>query len=84
MLVINIVTKLIQVSSVTSASACSLSKVQIMYLYRATSFMPIVLFKVYFLLNAEILQGNTAVFLILHSLIRLVTSAGNFHRTKLQ
>ena len=42
------------------------------------------LFEIYSLLNAEVLQGNTAVFSILHSLIRLITSARNFHGTKSQ
>ena len=55
-----------------------------MYLHRTTNLMLRILFKVYFLLNAEVLQGNTAVFSILHSLIRLIISARNFHGTKSQ
>ena len=43
-----------------------------------------ILFKIYYLLNVEILQRNTAVFSILHSLIRLITSARNFHGAKSQ
>ena len=55
-----------------------------MYLHRTTNLMLRILFKVYFLLNAEVLQGNTAVFSILHLLIRLIISARNFHGTKSQ
>ena len=54
------------------------------YLYKTTSIMSRIIFKVYFLLNAEVLHGNSAVFSILHSLIRLITSARNFPRTTSQ
>ena len=52
-----------------------LSTVQVMYLYRTTSLMLRIFFKKHFLLNVEILQGNSAVFSILHLLIILITSA---------
>ena len=52
-----------------------LSTVQVMYLYRTTSLMLRIFLKKYFLLNVEILQGNSAVFSILHLLIILITSA---------
>ena len=45
-----------------------LSTVQFIYFYRTTSLMSKILFKICFSLNNEVLQGNTAVFLILHSL----------------
>ena len=55
-----------------------------MYLYRTISLMLRILFKIYYLLNVDILQRNTAVFSILHSLITLITGARNFHGTKSQ
>ena len=64
-----------------SASASSLSTVQFMYLYRTTSVMPWISNKIYFELNAEDFQGNTAVLSILHSLEGLITSGRNFHKT---
>ena len=65
----------------TSASASSLSTVQFIYVYRTACVIPWISFKIYFSLNAEVLQGNTAVLSILHSLKRLITSGRHFHRT---
>ena len=70
---------LIYVSSVTSASACGFINSTI-YLHRTASLTPRILSKVYFLLNAEVLQGNTAVFSILHPLIVQETSTGQYHK----
>ena len=42
-----------------------------------------ILFNIYFQLNAEVFQVNTAVLSVLHSLKRLITSGRNFHRTKI-
>ena len=47
-------------------------------------FMPWISFKIYFKLNAEVLQGNTAVLLIFRSLKRVITIGRNFHRTVTQ
>ena len=57
-----------------------LSIVQFMDFYKITVDMTRNLFKIYFYLDAEILQGNTAVLSIPHSLKRLVTSGWNFSR----
>ena len=65
----------------TSASADSLSTVQFMYFYRAESAMPWISFKIFFELNAAVLQENVAVLSILHSLKDLITSGRNFYRT---
>ena len=68
----------------TSASANSLSIVQFMYLYRTTSVMSWIPFKTYFQLNVEVLQGNTPVISIFHSLKGLTVSGRNFHTTAQQ
>ena len=63
-----------------SASVSSLSTEQFIYLYTA-SVIPLISMKIYFKLDAKILQGNAAVLSILHSLKELISSGRNFHRT---
>ena len=67
-LVIYLAIWLIYESSVTSANVCSLLTVEFKYFSRTTIFMLRILFRINFLLNAGVLQINTAVLLILHSL----------------
>ena len=43
--------------------------------------MPWISFKIYFKLNAEVLQGNAAVLSRFNSLKGLITSGRNFDRT---
>ena len=65
----------------TSTGASSLSTVQLMYLCTAAIVMPWISFKIYALLNAEVLQGNAAVLPIIHSFKRMITSERNLHWT---